>query len=116
MPLPALTRKAVTEKNFVAALLRVSAGMGPPCRLRVEGAGLYFVTADEEITHSVYCGSEPRVLPPLPLAAAYGGNGSRPRLTIVVDDMGESETAARKLLALPYPVTLSVWPRAARAA
>ena len=30
--------------------------------------------------------------------------------------MGASETAARKLLALPYPVTLSVWPRAARAA
>ncbi len=109
-------RKAVTEKNFVAALRESLRVWAPRARLRVEGAGLYFVTADEEITHSVYCGSEPRVLPPLPLAAAYGGNGSRPRLTIVVDDMGESETAARKLLALPYPVTLSVWPRAARAA
>ncbi|MCH5276468.1 MAG: divergent polysaccharide deacetylase family protein [Desulfovibrionaceae bacterium] len=106
----------VTEKAFAAALRESLRVWAPRARLRFEGSGLYFVTVDEELTHSLYCGAEPRILPALPLAAALPADASRPRLTIVMDDLGESEAVARKLLALPYPVTLSVWPQAARAA
>lgn len=113
---PGANRKATTEKRFAAALRESLRVWAPRARLRFEGSGLYFVTVDEQITHSVYCGPDRRVLPSPPLAATSAENASRPRLTIVVDDLGESETAARKLLALPYPVTLSVWPQAARAA
>lgn len=34
------------------------------------------------------------------------------RLAIVIDDLGESVHAARKLIALSYPVTFAIWPRA----
>ncbi|UZP67406.1 divergent polysaccharide deacetylase family protein [Desulfovibrio mangrovi] len=34
------------------------------------------------------------------------------RLAIVIDDLGESVSAARKLVALSYPVTFAIWPRA----
>lgn len=122
--------KRVTENAFVAALRESLRVWAPRARLRPERAGLYFVSVDEELTHSLYCGAEPRVLPPLPLAARLPASesrasefpadappaaASRPTLTIVIDDLGESEAVARKLLALPYPVTLSVWPQAARA-
>lgn len=34
------------------------------------------------------------------------------RLAIVIDDLGESVSAAKKLVALSYPVTFAIWPRA----
>lgn len=34
------------------------------------------------------------------------------RLAIVIDDLGESINAARKLTSLSYPVTFAIWPRA----
>lgn len=36
----------------------------------------------------------------------------RPALALVIDDMGQSLSAAEALAALPYPVTLAIWPRA----
>lgn len=39
----------------------------------------------------------------------------RPALTLVIDDMGQSLSAAEALAALPYPVTLAIWPRAPHA-
>lgn len=109
-------RQALTEKKFSAALRESLRVWAPRARLRPEGPGLYFVTVDEEITHSVSCGAGPRVLPSLPLARTVAAGEVRPRLTIVIDDLGESEAVARTLLALPYPVTLSVWPRSSHAA
>ncbi len=38
-----------------------------------------------------------------------------PRLIIVIDDMGENTAYARRLLELPYPVVLAVWPGATHA-
>ncbi len=39
----------------------------------------------------------------------------RPALALVIDDMGQSLSAAEALAALPYPVTLAIWPRAPHA-
>lgn len=46
------------------------------------------------------------------LAGPYAGG---PQLVIVIDDLGESLSAARRLLALDFPVTFAVWPRSAHA-
>ncbi|MGE4310102.1 divergent polysaccharide deacetylase family protein [Desulfovibrio sp.] len=39
----------------------------------------------------------------------------RPALALVIDDMGQNLSAAEALAALPYPVTLAIWPRAPHA-
>lgn len=39
----------------------------------------------------------------------------RPALILVIDDMGQSLSAAQALAALPYPVTLAIWPHAPHA-
>ncbi len=41
------------------------------------------------------------------------GEKEEPRLVIVIDDMGASMGAVRRLLALKYPVTFAFWPHAA---
>ena len=38
-----------------------------------------------------------------------------PTLVLVIDDMGQSLNAAESLAALPYPVTLAIWPQAPHA-
>lgn len=38
-----------------------------------------------------------------------------PALVLVIDDMGQSLNAAESLAALPYPVTLAIWPHAPHA-
>lgn len=40
---------------------------------------------------------------------------SKPRLTIVIDDVGESMAKTRRLCALNFPVTLAVWPHSTNA-
>lgn len=39
----------------------------------------------------------------------------RPALVLIIDDMGQSLHAAESLAALPYPVTLAIWPRSPQA-
>lgn len=116
----------VREKDVIAALREALRVWAPRARLRREGPSLYFVTVEGEVTHSLHCGGEGEAhgLPALPLARPDAGDpfrlerqpDARPRLTIVIDDLGENLDAARKLAALPYPVTFSVWPRSAHAA
>jgi polysaccharide deacetylase 2 family uncharacterized protein YibQ len=96
--------------DFFAAMTEELGRSAPGARLREEGANLYFVVVDNLVTHSIHYG--PR---PFPASADAGGPG-KPRLIIVIDDVGENLAAARKVLALPYPVTLSVWPRSVYAA
>lgn len=39
----------------------------------------------------------------------------RPRMVVVLDDLGESKKQARRLLALNYPVTFAIWPHSTHA-
>lgn len=39
--------------------------------------------------------------------------GEEPKLVLVIDDLGASESAVRQLLALDYPVTCAFWPHGA---
>lgn len=80
----------------------------PKARLRKEGDALFFVVVDKLVTHSIRLGD---TLPPV-----QDADDARPRLTIVIDDVGENLAAVRKLVVLPYPVTVSIWPRSAYAA
>jgi polysaccharide deacetylase 2 family uncharacterized protein YibQ len=98
------------SREFFAAMAEELDISAPEARLREEGKDLSFVVVDNLVTHSIHYGT--RFSPASPPAEEAG----KPRLIIVIDDMGENLSAARKLLALPYPVTLSVWPRAAYAA
>lgn len=122
-PVPARERPPVRETDFIAALHEALRVWAPHARLRREGASLYFISVEGEVTHSLFCSGKggARALPVWPLAGAGSlppaeRQDARPRLTIVIDDLGENLDAARKLAALPYPVTLSVWPRSAHAA
>lgn len=42
--------------------------------------------------------------------ASAEGNSGRPRLAIIIDDIGSDKFAAEMLLKLPYPLTLSILP------
>ncbi|MBG0775476.1 MAG: divergent polysaccharide deacetylase family protein [Desulfovibrionaceae bacterium] len=69
--------------------------------------GSWTVTVFGRRTHRLYLQGHDAV--PRPGAA---GNA---RLVVVIDDLGESVTFARRLAALPYPVTFSIWPLATHA-
>lgn len=57
------------------------------------------ILLDDAVTHYIYL---------------FYGSGEpdekRPRLVIVMDDLGESKRQAKRLLALDYPVTFAIWP------
>lgn len=89
MPLPYPDRDSVRESAF----------------LNIPRGGEHFkIMVDGVVTHYIF------------LSPAPGGGGEAPpRLVIVMDDLGESKTQARRLLALDYPVTFAVWPHATHA-
>ena len=95
--------------RFVQALKETLAAWSDTANVEQRADDLLIVTVDGLPTHEIslllYEGAAP------PVAVAPGGA----RLAIVIDDIGESMTAARELAALDYPVTFSVWPRSTHA-
>ena len=92
-------------------LLRESLQLcAPRAVLRVErGPDLLFIQIDGHITHSLTFGdSSMGLLAQAEIKSAW--------LCIIIDDIGEDMAALHKLLDLPYPVTLSVWPHSTNAA
>ena len=57
------------------------------------------IMLDGAVTHHIYLFSGPGAV-----------DDKRPRLVIVMDDLGESKRQAKRLLALDYPVTFAIWP------
>jgi polysaccharide deacetylase 2 family uncharacterized protein YibQ len=45
-----------------------------------------------------------------PAAGAVGANNNVARLAIILDDLGNDQTAAEAIFALPYPLTISILP------
>ncbi|MDR2502871.1 MAG: divergent polysaccharide deacetylase family protein [Deltaproteobacteria bacterium] len=92
-----------------AALLRredLPAGMRDAAPPSAAGEGEWFIVLDGVITHRLSLSSAPP-------ADRHGA--SRPRLVIVMDDLGESRQAAARLRALDFKVTFAVWPRGTHA-
>lgn len=68
---------------------------------------------DSQITHTIQIivaaqEAETPAAPPTSNLPPVGGRG--PKLAIVIDDLGRDVAVARKLLQLPYPLTVSVIP------
>jgi hypothetical protein len=95
--------------RFVQTLKETLAAWSDTANVEQRADDLLIVTVDGLPTHEIslllYEGAPP------PVAVAPGGA----RLAIVIDDIGESMSAARELAALDYPVTFSVWPRSTHA-
>lgn len=95
--------------RFVQALKETLAAWSDTANVEQRADDLLIVTVDGLPTHEIslllYEGAPP------PVAVVPGGA----RLAIVIDDIGESMSAARELAALDYPVTFSVWPRSTHA-
>ncbi|MBZ2171333.1 divergent polysaccharide deacetylase family protein [Nitratidesulfovibrio sp. SRB-5] len=95
--------------RFVQTLKETLAAWSDTANVEQRADDLLIVTVDGLPTHEIslllYEGAPP------PVAVAPGGA----RLAIVIDDIGESMSAARDLAALDYPVTFSVWPRSTHA-
>jgi polysaccharide deacetylase 2 family uncharacterized protein YibQ len=95
--------------RFVQTLRETLAAWSDTANVEVRADDLLIVTVDGLPTHEIslllYEGAPP------PVAVTPGGA----RLAIVIDDIGESMSAACDLAALDYPVTFSVWPRSTHA-
>lgn len=65
-----------------------------------------------EPTHHLYI---PKLQPRQPTQPKPQATAGRPRLVIIIDDLGASVNTAARLAALPYPVTFSVLPYNVRA-
>lgn len=95
--------------RFVRTLKEMLAVWSDTASLEARADDLLIVTVEGLPTHEIslrlYEGGPP------PVAVAPDGA----RLAIVIDDIGESMSAVQGLVALDYPVTLSVWPRSSHA-
>ncbi|MFH1057256.1 MAG: divergent polysaccharide deacetylase family protein [Pseudomonadota bacterium] len=79
------------------------------------GAQTILVHLGPRLTHQVSLepsGAAPAPAPPAPSAPRPPAAHARPRVAIVIDDLGHSLEAARKLLALDLPLDFSVLPYA----
>ncbi len=95
--------------RFVQTLKETLAAWSDTANVEQRADDLLIVTVDGLPTHEIslllYEGAPP------PVAVKPGAA----HLAIVIDDIGESMSAARELAALNYPVTFSVWPRSSHA-
>ncbi len=66
--------------------------------------------AYEEIPERDSLPEEPEALRPGAALPDLRAGSETPKLVIVIDDLGASETALRQLLALDYPVSCAFWP------
>ncbi|MGE4299789.1 MAG: divergent polysaccharide deacetylase family protein [Desulfovibrionaceae bacterium] len=99
---------------FLAELRRQLHALGTDALVVEEGRGAWSVSVLGRQTHRLlFAPSKPGApIPPVaPLAPAGGA-----QLVVVIDDLGENVAFARKLAALDFPVTFSVWPQSTHAA
>jgi len=66
---------------------------------------------DGERTHSIHVITPIAGRPRLTATPAWGRNAEPPRLAIIIDDLGHDRSAADSLMALPFPLTISVLPQ-----
>jgi len=114
---------------FVDALKDCLALWGEGASLKPVGKDAWVIALDGMQTHSIrlYPGQTAfaqapaipgapagtREPPPEMAMPRLRSGGEEPKLAIVIDDLGASESALRQLLALNYPVTCAFWPHGA---
>ncbi len=76
------------------------------------GAGVrrFDLSFDGERTHSIHVVTPPLASPASCNACLGPQSAAQPRLAIIIDDLGHDRSAADSLMALPFPLTLSVLP------
>jgi uncharacterized protein len=65
---------------------------------------------DDNRTHAIHIVTPLAVRSRAPAGHSGGSQSGNPRLAIVLDDMGHDRAAADSILALPFPLTISVLP------
>lgn len=68
----------------------------------------YVISVDGLITHEIFL----NIFSTLPTGPIVSPPPGEARLAIVIDDVGESITAAKTLANLDFPVSMAIWPRA----
>ncbi len=126
------------QERFISGMITALATWAPEASLRQNKDGLYGIIINGTPTHEL------SLLPPLVADVGHAkkddglpsadkatgtvvrrpatvqtttnaGRGRIPLLAIVIDDIGENMRAVQRLVALEYPVTLSIWPHASHA-
>lgn len=95
------------RQDFLASFRAALAERLPQAQLVEDGSAHLTVSIDGLVTHDILLDGlvKPGVLPP---------TVPGPKLTIVIDDMGEDLGFAKGLARLPFPVTFSIWPSSAQ--
>jgi polysaccharide deacetylase 2 family uncharacterized protein YibQ len=95
------------RQEFLDAFRAALAARAPQARLAEDGSTHLTVSIDGLLTHDILLDG---FVKPAPLPPTVPG----PKLTIVIDDMGEDLGFAKGLARLPFPVTFSIWPSASQ--
>ena len=83
----------------------------------VAAGALFFAMSEIVLTDAAGPEAQTPPIAPGALAALPApGEQESAWMCIIIDDIGEDLAALNKLLALPYPVTLSIWPHSTHAA
>ncbi len=98
-----------TAEEFVRTLREMLDVWAEQSTVRLDGDGVIRLAVDGHPTHELFFSSVGTVFVPPPAPG-------RPRLTIVIDDMGNGLEQVRELLDLDIPITFSIMPRAPHAA
>ncbi len=99
----------VTAEEFTRTLREMLDVWAEQTTARLDGDGVIRLAVDGHPTHELFLSTVGTVFVPPPTAG-------RPRLTIVIDDMGNGLESVRELLELDVPITFSIMPRAPHAA
>ncbi len=95
------------DAEFLDSFRSILAARLPEAQLGEGSAGLVTVSIDGVLTHELHVDGVKEKEKELPPPSVPG-----PKLTIVIDDMGEHAEFARALARLSFPVTFSIWPNA----